>query len=52
MVQRPARIFGPHLRRIFCVLLLAGALGACDKCGDWTLLGEAQSCRDEAPKQQ
>ncbi len=51
MVQRFAEIFRPHVRRMVCLLLLTGALAACDRCGDWTLLGEAQSCRDEAPKQ-
>jgi hypothetical protein len=36
--------------RMLCLLLVAGTLAACDRCGD--LVFQSQSCREQAPRPQ
>ena len=40
--------------RIALMVVLGALLGGCDKCGDWwsPLRGEAQACREQAPRPQ
>jgi hypothetical protein len=42
------------LGRIALMIVLGALLAGCDKCGDWwsPMRGDAQVCRDQAPRPQ